>query len=409
MTEMLFSNNDLSSVLDATSQAAVAEVQSWDEDQLLAQSETEIVSYLMDKYSVRCPVLKTDEIEVDEPVDMQQQVQGYGRMILVPATRVVVHVPFDGDSEFFKMRPNSFTFNPPSATVRDAELQFIYEDREFQPEQLRQRLDSEIAEIAKWLTWSREMADAHNERLRAEFQRAVTTRKERLLANRSMASAIGYKIRRRGDATTVSVPAKRRTLRTEPKRPQTVRSGYEPEPALAEADYEEVIRIITASGRQLERVPATAAKLGEEERRDMMLVSLNTQFEGEAGGEMFNGSGKTDILVRVRDRNIFIGECKIWRGQGSFCDAIDQLLSYVVWRDTKAALILFIPNADATAVIDKAHEALAAHDRCIRAIDSSDPVSRRDYVFMGDRDMAREVHLALLPFVIPANGETSRQ
>jgi hypothetical protein len=54
-------------------------------------------------------------------------------------------------------------------------------------------------------------------------------------------------------------------------------------------------------------------------------VQLNGHFTGEAGGELFNGSGKTDIIVRHDDRNVFIGECKIWAGVAKFVSALDQL------------------------------------------------------------------------------------
>jgi hypothetical protein len=39
------------------------------------------------------------------------------------------------------------------------------------------------------------------------------------------------------------------------------------------------------------------ARLNEEQIRDLLLVNLNAQFEGKAGGEVFNGEGKTDILI----------------------------------------------------------------------------------------------------------------
>ena len=38
---------------------------------------------------------------------------------------------------------------------------------------------------------------------------------------------------------------------------------------------------------------------------------LNAQFEGKAAGEVFNGQGKTDILIREGGRNAFIAECKV--------------------------------------------------------------------------------------------------
>jgi len=45
---------------------------------------------------------------------------------------------------------------------------------------------------------------------------------------------------------------------------------------------------------------------------------LNTHYEGGATGETFNAAGKTDILIRVEDRNVFIGECKWWSGAAGF-------------------------------------------------------------------------------------------
>jgi hypothetical protein len=44
-------------------------------------------------------------------------------------------------------------------------------------------------------------------------------------------------------------------------------------------------------------------------------------------GETFNFEGKTDILIRVEALNVFIAECKLWKGEKQFLATIDQLLS----------------------------------------------------------------------------------
>ncbi len=41
-------------------------------------------------------------------------------------------------------------------------------------------------------------------------------------------------------------------------------------------------------------------------------MMVNTHYRGQATGETFNKSGKTDILVRDGDRNVFVAECKWW-------------------------------------------------------------------------------------------------
>ncbi|MBC7894618.1 MAG: hypothetical protein H7066_04345, partial [Cytophagaceae bacterium] len=70
--------------------------------------------------------------------------------------------------------------------------------------------------------------------------------------------------------------------------------------------------------------------------RDHFLVQLNGQYQGGATGETFNYEGKTDILIRDGDRNVFIAECKIWKGETELLKAVDQILAYLHWRDTKA-------------------------------------------------------------------------
>jgi len=121
--------------------------------------------------------------------------------------------------------------------------------------------------------------------------------------------------------------------------------------------------VLISSRNALERNPSTVAKLNEEQIRDVLLIGLNTQFEGNVGGEVFNGAGKTDILVRVDDRNIFIGECKIWKGPKTVTDALNQLLSYLVWRDTKAALLIFIRSGHIASITATAVTAIRAHPK----------------------------------------------
>jgi hypothetical protein len=77
-------------------------------------------------------------------------------------------------------------------------------------------------------------------------------------------------------------------------------------------------------------------------------------------GETFNGAGKTDILIRVEDRNVFIDECKWWSGPAAVDQALDQLFPYATWRDTKLALIFFVANKDITTVIARARELIQA-------------------------------------------------
>jgi len=101
----------------------------------------------------------------------------------------------------------------------------------------------------------------------------------------------------------------------------------------------------------MERSPRTFSRLHEEEIRDFFLIILNSHYEGQATGETF--SGKTDILIRSEGRNVFIAECKIWKGSKSLTSAIDQILEYSNWRDTKTAVLLFNKSGKLSRILEK--------------------------------------------------------
>jgi hypothetical protein len=129
---------------------------------------------------------------------------------------------------------------------------------------------------------------------------------------------------------------------------------------------------------------------------------LNGAFEGAASGETFNFTGKTDILIRVEGRNIFIAECKFWSGPKAFIETIDQLLGYPSWRDTKAAVIIFSRNRDFTAVLSSIEEAANSHLHKKRG-PVKEGETRLRYVFGNPGDHNREVILTVMAFNVPTS------
>ena len=79
--------------------------------------------------------------------------------------------------------------------------------------------------------------------------------------------------------------------------------------------------------------------------------------------------------------------------------ALDQLLGYLVWRDTKAALLLLIRDANVTDVVGKALAAINSHPSHKRPGKISTE-ERHDFVLHANGDTNREIRLAFLPFLI---------
>ncbi|WP_052226455.1 hypothetical protein [Microbacterium mangrovi] len=172
-----------------------------------------------------------------------------------------------------------------------------------------------------------------------------------------------------------------------------------PEPSLSAEIADDLVATIVAFSKALERMPRTANQLiGEDEEsiRDVLLFLFNANWRGAATGETFLGGGKTDILLRWRDHDAFIGECKIWKGEQAFADGLTQLLErYTVWRATRVAMILFIrARKDITSVIEKAESTIHMHERFVGE-------ARNAFEMRAQRDRARVVMLNLVPVVLP--------
>ncbi len=150
----------------------------------------------------------------------------------------------------------------------------------------------------------------------------------------------------------------------------------------------------------MERSPKAFETMGEEDIRQHFLVQLNGQYEGQATGETFNFEGKTDILIRVDGRNVFIGECKFWKGEKEFLKTIDQLLAYLSWRDTKTAVFMFNRNVNFTDVLTAIKAAVPKHPCFVREIKVIDE-STIQYVFHQPNDKARELTLTVMAFDVP--------
>ena len=150
----------------------------------------------------------------------------------------------------------------------------------------------------------------------------------------------------------------------------------------------------------MERSPTVFENAEEEHIRVHYLVQLNGQYQGAATGETFNHHGKTDILIRHDNHNVFVAECKFWGGYEAMKKTADQLLGYTTWRDTRTALIIFNRNLDFTSVISEAQRAMKDHQHY-----KSGPIKQGDsrfrYVFTHPEDKQRDIIVTLMLFNMP--------
>jgi hypothetical protein len=406
--DLLFSKGDIFSVILAHTESLKKKVQSIPADTLLNASQQDLIQAVIEEFRLDVPIIKDHDIYIVHASETQVDVSGdpmrrfiydaHSGPAYVPGNKTVIAVPFEGDSGFFKIRPQSYTLNPPRGEIAKNEILLTYVRTDQNAEAIKQEYQRTVASIKQYLASLSQSAAEFNGQLEGFVTAQLKARKDRLLADAGMTAAIGLPLKKReGTPLTYSVPVSRRVPKIEHLKSA---GAFKPEPALANEDYEEILRIMQNMVRVMELSPHAFHNMGEEDLRSHFLVQLNGAFKGQATGETFNFLGKTDILIRVEGKNIFIAECKFWKGEKALLATLDQLVSYLSWRDTKAAVLVFNRNADFSAVLAKIHETMPKHPLFKRDLGASGESAFR-YVFAQPNDSNREIILTVVAFDIP--------
>lgn len=384
------------------------EIKWFKESYLLGVSTDELVDYLFQKYDYEAPelypgrkyVADEGEAQIDVRNDWSRDIQDRSRSGYMSGQFIEVAVPFSGNSKLFKCQASTRSTNPPCGRVENKEVRLRYEGINLDPDELKRKIGSDIQNIEKYLEWTREDVNSFNNRLRYQAKQSVERRKDRLNKNSGVVEDLSIPVKRRDDAPkTYAAPVTRK--KSPVQKPPATKKPSRREPELPAEEYEYILEIISSMADVLERSPDAFADMDEEDLRSHFLVQLNGQYEGSATGETFNGEGKTDILIRTEGKQVFIAECKFWKGPKAHREAIDQLLSYTSWRDTKTALILLNRNKDLSAVLEKIPEATRTHPNHKRK-EKQKGETRFRHVLHQNGDESREVILTILVFNVPS-------
>lgn len=395
----LFRDFDLRAHLGQQRQLIEKEVGTLDENRLLNTAESDLVDYFIAKNNVEVPVLNRAQWHVESKEETVRR-EDYSHTVVSKVPVFYVHIPFDGEKELFRARPSTYTSSSPVGLVDGNVLVLRFATNPSEaPESIRARIDREVEQVDSHLAWVQGDVDHHNRALRGVTERAIEARKAAVLQRNGLVASLGIPVRERAGASrTFVAPAVRRKIA--PTLPPATSAPFKPEPVLADEHYEHILGVLQNMTHVMERSPETFARMKEEALRDNYLVHLNGHYEGAATGETFNAGGKTDILIRSGDRNIFIAECKFWRGAKGYVATIDQLLGYSSWRDTKAAVLVFNRNRDTSKVLIEIKRETETHPNYKRTLPWLHESGFR-FVMHHPTDTNRELVMTVLVFDIP--------
>ena len=185
--ELLFNKYEMHGVVQGRTDAVKKHVQGIPANTLLNASEHDVIAGVVEEFRLDVPTLKEDEIHIAEAVETQVDVRNdpmrmvydRSRPCLVPGAKTVIAVPFAGNPDFFRVQPQTFTFNPPRGQIGKDEILLTYVSTNHDAAAIKTEYQRAVTSIREYLKWLSESAAQFN----SQLEGLVTTQEWGALAS----------------------------------------------------------------------------------------------------------------------------------------------------------------------------------------------------------------------------------
>jgi hypothetical protein len=362
----LFNQQDASSTFDHYLHELETEINSKGNDYILNVDVEQWKQYFIDKYDFTPLTVYPDKATFNFAGKGKAKREQFGREYEIETYRFDVKVPFTGWSFLFMLRPSTRTINhpqvdTPSGDSGNVSASFtLFEQNERQFEYEKQRLIDAICINVPNI--NRDLA-AFKAQVINTFNATYSQKKQKVLSENSFFEKLNLKVETSTDKI-FKVPVVEKKKIPEPIVDKKTEKKYSENPTLPDDFYNDVLDVIYTFFKSVEKKPSTYQTKDEEGLRDYVLPTLETRYNNlTVTGETFNKGGKTDILLRYKDgTNLFVAECKFWKGEAILHETINQLFDrYLTWRDSKVAIIFFVTNKEFSKVLATIQESVKKH------------------------------------------------
>jgi hypothetical protein len=365
-----------------------AEIEAIEADRLVHTEKSEIVEYFLQKYKL--PILEKDDsrdIQVERGVRHLSTIEVGVNYPLKPAQRII---------ETAKRRPRTWTYGGGIDVHFDrVSCSFIgvtwvsisSPEGGKVPQDVIDRIELNIKQINDDINAGNSKVARTASETYDQFRK---TREEELTAFDRWIEKTPVTVIRKADSKAIpfeiQIKPTIKPVLPDPKK--------ETEPFLTRDSLNSVIELINNAGLAFERTPRVFSKLEEEDLRDVLLSTLNAVFRGEATGETFSKSGKTDIHIRFSAKDLLICECKFWDGEKAYTAALEQLFSYLTWRESYGILITLSKRSSFSEVVTKAMDVISVHPTIVSGSTKkiSDSYFSTIHFFPDDKARHIEIH-----------------
>lgn len=220
MSPLLFWEAAIFDVLQQRQEEIKAEVAAIPASAFDEIPDKQLVREVATKFKLELPILEEDricqssrEVDVDVSGDPMRLIWDRSRPFYVKAAEITVTIPFKGDVNLFRIRPSTFSTNPPRGEVEGTELHLSFRRIDNDGAALKRDFEQALASIKQHLGWLEQDVARFNGAIGTQIQGLVAQRKQAVAARAEMVAALGLPPRRKemlsaGERVSEDVAAK---------------------------------------------------------------------------------------------------------------------------------------------------------------------------------------------------------
>ena len=398
----MFSKYDSGSLSRSMDKQISIAINRLSDDYILNVNEEDFIQYLIDEYTLYMPVIHFDDVRIETrkvSVDPEFFPRYWGVQESMVRTMVRYIIPISGDYNILYFCPSTLLSSGSGnfhvgTTEIYKDILAINDDAD----QVKQDFESSKDSCIKMLGYLENDVRAYNSSLPDKARRYFVSRKEKIKKENAFIINLGVPTSSQVKSLkTYAVPTVSHRF-IPPKIKNNIKKVQSITPVMDMAKYASILESLQTVGQTYEKLPNVTRGMGEETLRDLFLAQIQTSFKSDTAiAEAFNKNGKTDIMVKHGDGVLFVAECRFWKGKQGLHDAISQLLSYLTWRDTKTALLIFVRNTTMSTAINGVKENVTSHEN-YKSTSAPKGETWFNYIFTMPNDSDREVFLAVQIF-----------
>jgi len=392
---------DSFSFIDQLTERLKKEIEGKGKEYILGVDENECKKYLISEFTLEPLKIDPSTEIIEKPTKTNESRDDgfYGQRYEVEVYTFTVKYHFTGSGVLFRIRPSQWVMTSHEIYVdsKQSIVSFSVKIYRQDAEEFKKEKNQAYGSAFANLNNANVEAGSWNNRLEGLVNSSFTNIKTKFQNENDFFAAINIKV----NPNTASIFTAPTITKKVIPQPTVKNKEFSSEPMMSKEMYDDLLKVVYESGKSMEKKPALYKDKDEEGLRDQFLFVLETRYEETtATGETFNRGGKTDIILKYSKdgSNLFVAECKFWHGASEFQKALSQLFDrYLTWRDSKAALLMFVKNRDFSNVITTLKDEVKKHPYYKRDNGTRGETSF-SYLFRLPQDENKDVYFEIMLF-----------